>query len=178
MLRGAGQEGPGHDLQERAVHEVLLPRQAGDARGPALGRSRFLKQAESWAEGSAYRLRVKGRQAGTAPAGNPRHPPGRRGRRRRRYDFFDLVESSDQDPEELFQTIHACIDKCIDDPRSSSSSRRSSPTTPTSSRRCRRRRTSTTLHRRAARARLEHDADRRRSWPTITPSITTSSTRP
>ncbi|GAC1474525.1 MAG: 3'-5' exoribonuclease YhaM [Isosphaeraceae bacterium] len=75
-------------------------------------------EAATWSEGCGYRLRVRttwkvqyglqldvleGRAAGTADAHEG-------------YDFFDLVESSEQDPEVLFEKIQAIIEKCIDEP--------------------------------------------------------------
>ena len=85
---------------------------------PLWADSRFLKQAEAWSEGSAYRLHVKG-------AVKPRYGlqleiinirPAVEADSADGYNFFDLVESSDQDPEELFRKLHAYIEKCIDEP--------------------------------------------------------------
>ena len=76
------------------------------------------EEAETWAEGIGYRLRARanwnvryGMQLEILegrPATDADGPDG--------YDFFDLVESSQKNPEELFGTIHAIIKKCIDDP--------------------------------------------------------------
>jgi 3'-5' exoribonuclease len=85
---------------------------------PIWADSRFLKQAETWAEGIAYRLRVRaalkpkyGLQlevVNIRPASEEDAADG--------YNFFELVESSQYEPEALFRTIHQTIDKCIDEP--------------------------------------------------------------
>ena len=86
---------------------------------PLWADSRFLKLAELWAEGSAYRLHVRG-------AVKPRYGlqleildirPAVEADADEGYDFFDLVESTDQDPEALFAKIHQHIDRCVDDPK-------------------------------------------------------------
>jgi 3'-5' exoribonuclease len=86
---------------------------------PVWANSRFLKQAEGWVEGLGYRLTVRAsynakfglqlelldiRTASDDLDG----PDG--------YNFFELVESSEQDPELLFRKIRAFIEKCVDDP--------------------------------------------------------------
>lgn len=85
---------------------------------PLWADSRFLKMAESWSEGSAYRLCVRA-------AVKPRYGlqleilnirPVVDGDAADGYDFFDLVESSDRDPEVLYEKILECVEKCIDDP--------------------------------------------------------------
>jgi 3'-5' exoribonuclease len=85
---------------------------------PLWADSRLLKQAESWAEGAAYRLHVRA-------SVKPRYGlqleiitirPAVEADAADGYNFFDLVESSDQDPGELFQKLHTYIDKSIDDP--------------------------------------------------------------
>jgi 3'-5' exoribonuclease len=86
---------------------------------PIWADSRWLKQAEAWAEGMAYRLHVRtalkpryGLQLeilGIRPAVEADAAEG--------YNFFDLVESSDRDPEELFGKIHEYVEKSIDDPK-------------------------------------------------------------
>ncbi len=85
---------------------------------PIWADSRFLKQAETWAEGSAYRIHVKGSLKpryglqleiiNIRPAVDADAEDG--------YSFFDLVETSAQDPEELFRKLHVYVEKCIDDP--------------------------------------------------------------
>jgi 3'-5' exoribonuclease len=85
---------------------------------PIWSSNALLADAETWPDGVAYRLRVKGnwnvrygmqldilecRQAIEEDADDG-------------YDFFDLVESSDQDPEDLFRKLHETIDRCIDEP--------------------------------------------------------------
>lgn len=80
--------------------------------------SRWLKQAESWSEGMAYRLHVRtavkpkyGLQLEILqirPAVDDDAAEG--------YSFSDLVEGSEQDPEVLFQKIAAFVEKGIEDP--------------------------------------------------------------
>src|SRR5947209_245035 len=77
------------------------------------------EQAETWVDGIGYRLHVRGDWKvkyglqidvlEIRPAGEEDAPDG--------YDFYDLVESTDYDPEELLKSIHDRIDRCIDDPR-------------------------------------------------------------
>lgn len=76
------------------------------------------EEAETWTEGQAFRLHVRGnhhvrwgmqldvlsaRQATEADAADG-------------YNFFDLVESTEQDPETLYTTLRCLIDRGIDDP--------------------------------------------------------------
>lgn len=85
---------------------------------PVWADSRFLKQAETWGEGMAYRLHVKaslkpkyGLQLeiiNIRPAVEADSVDG--------YHFFDLVESSERDPEELLAKIRGFVDKCVDEP--------------------------------------------------------------
>lgn len=85
---------------------------------PIWADSRFLKQAEAWTEGIAYRLHVRaalkaryGMQLeilNIRPAGPEDAADG--------YDFFDLVESTDFDPEVLYRTVCTCIDRYIEQP--------------------------------------------------------------
>lgn len=85
---------------------------------PLWADSRWLKQAEGWPEGTAYRLHVRttlksryGLQLeilNIRPAGPEDEVDG--------FDFFDLVESSDRSPQELLRTLHDCIDRYIEDP--------------------------------------------------------------
>jgi 3'-5' exoribonuclease len=79
--------------------------------------SRFLKLAETWAEGTAYRLHVRA-------ALKPRYGlqlellsirPVVEADAADGYNFFDLVESSDKDPEILFKRIHEYVEKAIDE---------------------------------------------------------------
>ncbi|AGA29053.1 3'-5' exoribonuclease YhaM family protein [Singulisphaera acidiphila] len=75
-------------------------------------------QAEAWADGIAYRLRVRGDWKvkyglqldiiEIRPATDDDAADG--------YDFYDLVESTDYDPETLLASIHDKIERCIDDP--------------------------------------------------------------
>jgi 3'-5' exoribonuclease len=85
---------------------------------PLWADSRFLKQAESWIDGEAYRLRVKA-------AVKPRYGlqleilnirPATPEDVADGYNFYDLVESSDRDPELLFQNILGYVEKGIDEP--------------------------------------------------------------
>jgi len=82
------------------------------------GGNALREEAETWVEGEAYRLRVRGKwdvRWGMQldvfegrPATADDAADG--------YNFFDLVESSEQDPECLFQKIVTIAGKCIDDP--------------------------------------------------------------
>jgi 3'-5' exoribonuclease len=75
-------------------------------------------QAETWPEGIGYRLVARGSWSvkfgpqleilGIRPAVEQDVADG--------YDFFDLVESTDYNVEELFKSIHDRIDRSIDDP--------------------------------------------------------------
>lgn len=76
------------------------------------------EEAESWREGSAYRLRARGDwkvryglQLEILEIREAREEDAAAG-----YDFFDLVESSDYDPDRLLKSIQERIDRCIDDP--------------------------------------------------------------
>jgi 3'-5' exoribonuclease len=85
---------------------------------PLWADSRFLKQAEGWPEGIAYRLRVHaevkpryGMQLeliDIRPAGPEDAADG--------YDFFDLVESTDKDPDKMLRTVLDCVEKYITEP--------------------------------------------------------------
>ena len=81
--------------------------------------SRWLKQAEAWSEGMAYRLHVRA-------AVHPRYGlqfeilqarPAVEADADEGYSFSDLFERSDRDPEENFLKIRAIVEKRIDDPR-------------------------------------------------------------
>ncbi len=84
---------------------------------PVWGDSRFFKQAETWGEGLAYRLHVRaslkpkyGLQLeiiNIRPAVEADSVDG--------YNFFDLVESSERDPDDLLSKIRGFIDKCVDE---------------------------------------------------------------
>lgn len=76
-------------------------------------------EAETWQEGIAYRLHAKGRW-------DVRYGPQLEILECRTavpedvadgFDFRDLVDSSDYDPERLFKSINDRIERCIDDPR-------------------------------------------------------------
>ena len=79
--------------------------------------SRFLKQAQGWPDGTAYRLRARGKLSPKfgmqieiltiRPAVVADAEDG--------YDFYDLVESSDQDPEQNFRKILECVERCIEE---------------------------------------------------------------
>jgi 3'-5' exoribonuclease len=79
---------------------------------------RLFQSAESWTEGNAYRLEVRGKHdlrygmqielLGIRPATADDAVDG--------YDFFDLVESSRYDPDRLMASIHSRVDKYIDEP--------------------------------------------------------------
>jgi 3'-5' exoribonuclease len=85
---------------------------------PLWADSRFLKAAEGWATGVAYRLHARatvkpkyGLQLellDIRPAVEADAAEG--------YDFFDLVESSEQSPDDLYVKIVATVEECIDEP--------------------------------------------------------------
>lgn len=85
---------------------------------PLWADSRFLKQAEGWPDGNAYRLRVHaevkpryGMQIeilDIRPAGPEDEPDG--------YDFYDLVEATEYEVELLWGRIHDCVEKYIESP--------------------------------------------------------------
>jgi 3'-5' exoribonuclease len=84
---------------------------------PLWADSRFLKQAEGWPDGAAFRLHVRagvkpryGLQLEILSIRSVNEQDAEDG-----YDFFDLVESTDQDPEHLFRKIQECVDRCIDE---------------------------------------------------------------
>jgi 3'-5' exoribonuclease len=74
--------------------------------------------ADTWPDGQAYRLHVRGDRnvrygmqievLNGRPADDNDAAEG--------YDFRDLVDSSDYDPEQMFRTIHAQIERYIDEP--------------------------------------------------------------
>lgn len=76
------------------------------------------EEAERWVDGVGYRLRVRGDWKikyglqldiiEIRPAGEEDVADG--------YDFYDLVESTDYDPEELLRSIHDRIERCISEP--------------------------------------------------------------
>jgi 3'-5' exoribonuclease len=80
--------------------------------------NRFFREAESWAEGQAYRLQVRGQFhvrygmqieiLGIRPAVSDDAQDG--------FDFFDLVPSSKIPPDELLKKLRVLIDRSIDHP--------------------------------------------------------------
>jgi 3'-5' exoribonuclease len=76
------------------------------------------EEAEHWADGLAYRLHARGDRnvrygmqieiLECRPAQEEDAADG--------YDFRDLVDSSDYDPEQMFRTVHDLIDRYIDEP--------------------------------------------------------------
>jgi len=85
---------------------------------PLWSDNRFLKEAESWAEGSPYRLVVRGKYdirygmqieiLGIRPATEEDAAHG--------FDFADLYESSRYPADDLFRKIRDLIERCIDQP--------------------------------------------------------------
>lgn len=85
---------------------------------PIWSDSRFYQQAQGWVDGIAYRLHIQAEQTpkygmqlkllNIRPAGPEDEGDG--------YDFFDLVESTDFDPEKLFKTVCECIDRYVEQP--------------------------------------------------------------
>jgi 3'-5' exoribonuclease len=85
---------------------------------PLWSDSRFLKEAESWTEGAAYRVQVRGRfdirfgmQMDILGIRAATDNDARDG-----FDFSDLFESSHIPPDDLLKKIHDLIDRCIDQP--------------------------------------------------------------
>ncbi|MFO0908743.1 MAG: HD domain-containing protein [Isosphaeraceae bacterium] len=86
---------------------------------PLWANHRLLRQAESWPEGIAYRLTARasydarfGLQIDLLdirPASDELDGPDG-------YNFFDLVETSDQPPEQLFAKVVQFVERGIDDP--------------------------------------------------------------
>jgi 3'-5' exoribonuclease len=78
----------------------------------------LFQSADSWTEGEAYRLEVRGKHdlrygmqielLGIRPATGDDEADG--------YDFFDLVESSRYEPDRLMASILTRVDKYIDEP--------------------------------------------------------------
>jgi 3'-5' exoribonuclease len=79
---------------------------------------RFLKEAESWTEGSPYRLQIRGKfdirygmqvdLLGIRPATDEDAFDG--------FDFADLYESSRYPADDLLRKLHDLIERCIDQP--------------------------------------------------------------
>ncbi len=79
--------------------------------------SRYLREADAWPEGAAFRLMVRGKYGlryglqlellGIRPATDADIHDG--------FDFSDLVESSKYSPQDLLKTIGLIIDRQIDD---------------------------------------------------------------
>ncbi len=85
---------------------------------PLWSDSRFLKEAESWTEGSAYRLQVRGKYdirygmqieiLGIRPATEDDAAYG--------FDFADLYESSRYPADDLYRKLRDLVERCIDQP--------------------------------------------------------------
>jgi 3'-5' exoribonuclease len=85
---------------------------------PLWSDNRFLKEADSWTEGTPYRLQVRGKfdlrygmqvdLLGIRPATDGDAPDG--------FDFADLYESSRYPADELLRKVYDMIDRCIDQP--------------------------------------------------------------
>ena len=83
---------------------------------PLWSDSRFLKEADSWSEGSPYRLQVRGKYdirygmqieiLGIRPATDDDAVHG--------FDFADLYESSRYPADDLYRKIRDIIERCID----------------------------------------------------------------
>jgi 3'-5' exoribonuclease len=85
---------------------------------PLWSSNAFREEAESWQDGIGYRLRVRGDwkvryglQIEILEIRPARDDDATEG-----YDFRDLFESSEYDPDRLLKSIHDRIDRCIDDP--------------------------------------------------------------
>jgi 3'-5' exoribonuclease len=84
---------------------------------PIWADSRLRQQAEGWKDGTAYRLHVKttvkpkyGLQLEILSIREAAESDAAEG-----YDFFDLVESSERDPDDLYHKIVEFIEKCVDE---------------------------------------------------------------
>lgn len=83
---------------------------------PLWSDSRFLKEADSWTEGTPYRLQVRGKYdirygmqvdlLGIRPATDEDAEYG--------FDFTDLYERSRIHPDDLFKKVRDLIERCID----------------------------------------------------------------
>lgn len=83
---------------------------------PLWANHRLLKQAETWVDGSPFRLRVKAELKAKyglqleildiRPAVPEDESDG--------FDFSDLYESSRKSPAKMLKTIHDCIERCIE----------------------------------------------------------------
>jgi len=85
---------------------------------PLWSSNAYREEAASWVEGLAYRLHVKGRwevkyglQLEILAIRAALEEDAADG-----YNFFDLVESSAYDPEQLFQKIHDLLERYVDEP--------------------------------------------------------------
>lgn len=86
---------------------------------PLWANSRLLRQAETWVDGAAYRLHVRASQTpryglqleilSIRPTGEADADEG--------FNFYDLVESTERDPEVMLKAIRDSIEKYVDDPR-------------------------------------------------------------
>jgi 3'-5' exoribonuclease len=86
---------------------------------PLWSDSRFLEEAESWTEGTPYRLQVRGKfdlrygmqvdLLGIRPATDEDARDG--------FDFADLYESSRYPADELVRKLYDLIERCIDQPQ-------------------------------------------------------------
>jgi 3'-5' exoribonuclease len=86
---------------------------------PLWSDSRFLREAESWTEGTPYRLQVRGRfdirygmqvdLLGIRPATDEDARDG--------FDFADLFESSRYPADDLVKKLRDLIERCIDQPQ-------------------------------------------------------------
>ena len=76
--------------------------------------------AETWTEGMAYRLVVRGTwnvRYGMQVEVFEARPANDEDDAADGYSFHDLVEGTDRDPEDLWRRLHDCIEKSIDDPK-------------------------------------------------------------
>ena len=158
------QEDEGHDQVQPALHEVRVPRQAGQGGGaPLVGPS------------ASSRRRIRGRKGRPIASGSAASSTSGTGCRSDLlgirpatdddaadgFDFVDLCRERPIPADDLLRKLHDLIERYIDHPPlrrlvEDVLGRAYSPC----SRRCRPRRHPPHLHLRPARARLEHDADR------------------
>lgn len=86
---------------------------------PLWANNRLIKEAEDWTPGTAYRLGVKANiddKFGLQVEIHKIRPASEELDAADGYKFGDLVQSSQYDPEVLFQRILQTVDKCIDEP--------------------------------------------------------------
>jgi 3'-5' exoribonuclease len=108
----------GHTYKNEPYLKCIFRDKRATLEAPIWSDNRFFQQAPGWSDGAAYRLRVRGELSprygmqlillDIRLAGPEDVPDG--------YDFYDLVESTDKDPEKMLRTVHDCLDKYVVEP--------------------------------------------------------------